>query len=118
MLSVDGYRGNYLVDLAREVREEVGDLYLSMPEKDAASVFRKIACDRILDGIRKDLEGFRAHFDHWFREGDLHERGAVAAVVDELRKRGQLYESKGAVYFKSDYHGAEKDRVMGRGEGR
>jgi len=117
-LPEDGYRGDYLVDLAREIRDEVGDRYLSVPEEEASSVFRKIACDRILEGIRKDLETFRARFDHWFREGDLHERGAVAVVVDELRKRGQLYESEGAVYFKSESHGDEKDRVLVRADGR
>jgi arginyl-tRNA synthetase len=117
-LPEDGYRGDYLVDLAREIHDEVGDRYLSVPEEEASSVFRKVACDRILDGIRKDLETFRVRFDQWFREGDLHERGAVAEVVDELRKRGQLYDSEGAVYFKSESHGDEKDRVLVRADGR
>lgn len=114
----DGYRGEYLVDLAREFREEVGDRYLPVDEEEAFPVFRKVACDRILDGIRKDLETFRVHFDRWFREGSLHESGSVAAVVDELRERGQLYESEGAVYFKSESHGDEKDRVLVRADGR
>ena len=114
----DGYRGEYLVDLAREFREEVGDRYLPIEEQEAFPVFRKVACERILDGIRKDLETFHVHIDRWFREGNLHESGAVAAVVDELRDRGQLYESEGAVYFKSESHGDEKDRVLVRADGR
>ena len=117
-LPEDGYRGKYLLELAREFRDEVGDRYLSVSEEEAFPVFRKVACDRILDGIRKDLEAFHVHFDRWFREGSLHESGAVADVVDELRDRGQLYESEGAVYFKSESHGDEKDRVLVRADGR
>ncbi|HEU5359953.1 MAG TPA: arginine--tRNA ligase [Candidatus Deferrimicrobiaceae bacterium] len=117
-LPEDGYRGEYLIDIAREFREEVGDRYLSVSEKEAFPLFRKVACDRILDGIRKDLEAFHVHFDRWFREGSLHESGAVAEVLEELRERGQLYESEGAVYFKSESHGDEKDRVLVRADGR
>ena len=117
-LPEDGYRGEYLLELAREFRDEVGERYLSATEEEATPVFRKVGCDRILDGIRRDLEAFRVRFDHWFREGDLHESGAVAAIVDELRNRGQLYESEGAVYFKSESHGDEKDRVLVRADGR
>jgi arginyl-tRNA synthetase len=58
------------------------------------------------------------HIDRWFREESLHESGSVAAIVDELRERGQLYESEGAVYFKSESHGDEKDRVLVRADGR
>lgn len=114
----DGYRGEYLTELAREFRNEVGDRYLSWDGEEAIPVFRKVACERILDGIRKDLETFRVRFDRWFREGSLHESGAVTAIVDELRARGQLYESEGAVYFKSESHGDEKDRVLVRADGR
>lgn len=117
-LPQDGYHGNYLLELAREFRAEVGDRYLSSSEEEAFPVFRKVACDRILDGIRKDLEEFRVKFDRWVREEDLHKSGAVADVVRELLDRGQLYESEGAVYFKSESHGDEKDRVLVRADGR
>ncbi len=113
-----GYRGEYLVDLAREIHDEAGERYLSTGEEEALPVFRKAACDRILDGIREDLEAFHVRFDRWFREETLHESGAVAGAVDALRGRGQLYESDGAVYFRSESHGDEKDRVLVRGDGR
>ncbi len=114
----DGYLGEYLVDLAREFRQEVGDRYLAVAEEEALPLFRNVACDRILDGIRRDLESFHVRFDRWFRERILHESGAVDEVVGELRERGQLYESGGAVYFKSESHGDEKDRVLVRADGR
>jgi arginyl-tRNA synthetase len=117
-LPQDGYHGGYLLDFARELHDDVGDRYLSMNETEAFPFFRKVACDRILENIRKDLDEFRVRFDHWFREEELHRTGIVAEVIRELRDRGQLYESGGAVYFRSESHGDEKDRVLVRADGR
>ena len=114
----DGYRGDYLVALARELRREAGDRYKEVPPSVALPVFRAVACDRILDGIRKDLEDFRVRFDHWFREERLHRDGEVQQAIEELRSRGILYESEGAVFFRSEAHGDEKDRVLVRADGR
>ncbi len=117
-LPEDGYRGEYLAALAREFRGEAGDRYKDLTEKEALPEFRKVACDRILDGIRKDLGDFRVRFDRWFREEDLHREGDVTGAIEDLRKRELLYESEGAVFFKSETHGDEKDRVLVRADGR
>ncbi len=117
-LPQDGYRGDYLADLAREYRSEAGDRFAEASDDEALPVFRKVACDRILDGIRKDLDAFNVRFDNWFREESLHASGSVGGAVSDLRARGQLYESDGAVYFRSESHGDEKDRVLVRSDGR
>jgi arginyl-tRNA synthetase len=117
-LPEDGYRGEYLAALAREYRAEAGDRYKSVSAPDALPVFRKVACDRILEGIRKDLGDFRVAFGNWFREEKLHRDGDVKDSIEELRGRGMLYESDGAVFFRSEAHGDEKDRVLVRADGR
>ncbi len=117
-LPEDGYRGDYLVGLAREYQIEVGNRYAGYSEQEALPVFRKVACDRILDGIRSDLDRFRVRFDRWYREESLHREGGVGEVVAELRKRSLLYDSEGAVFFKSEAGGDEKDRVLVRADGR
>jgi arginyl-tRNA synthetase len=117
-LPEDGYRGEYLVALAREFRAEAGDRYTTASAEDALPVFRKVACDRILDGIRKDLGDFRVVFGNWFREEKLHRDGDVRDSIEELRGRQMLYESDGAVFFRSEAHGDEKDRVLVRADGR
>jgi arginyl-tRNA synthetase len=117
-LPEDGYRGRYLIDMARTIREEIGDRRASLSTDEALPVFRKLACDRILDGIRRDLEAFRVVFHKWFSEGTLHESGEIAGNVADMRERDLLYESGGAVYFKSESHGDEKDRVLVRADGR
>ena len=117
-LPEDGYRGEYMVELARALRTEVGDRYADAPEEEVLPVFRQEAGDRILRGIREDLESFGVTFGRWFAERELHDRGLVAAALADLRERGQLYESEGATYFRSQALGDEKDRVLVRADGR
>lgn len=117
-LPEDGYRGRYLADLARAFRGEVGARYDDVPEDEALPVFRATACERILSGIREDLERFRVTYENWFREESLHAGGEVRDAIEEFRARGQLYERDGALYFRSEALGDEKDRVLVRSDGR
>ncbi len=117
-LPEDGYRGDYLAGIAEEFRRETGDRYADETAEKVLPVFRNVACDRILDGIRKDLEQFRVRFDRWFREESLHREGEVPGAIAELRNRGLLYDSEGAVFFRSEAAGDEKDRVLVRADGR
>jgi arginyl-tRNA synthetase len=108
-LPEDGYQGNYLVEMARKFREEEGDGYKDAPPSEALPVFRTIACDRILEGIRKDLEDFRVRFDRWFRE-----RGFTGTARSRRPSRsweaGDPLRIRGGGLFKSEAHGDEKDR--------
>ncbi len=117
-LPEDGYRGEYMVELARELRMEEGDRYADAPEEEVLPLFRKEAGDRILRGIREDLETFRVKYDRWFPEEELHVRGEVGDAVEELRRKGLLYESEGATFLRSQSMGDEKDRVLVRADGR
>ncbi len=117
-LPEDGYRGEYMIELARDVFREAGDRYADSPEEEALPVFRKEAGERILRGIRDDLAAFRVTYDRWFAERELHDRGLVASALSDLRDRGHLYQSEGATWFRGEALGDEKDRVMVRADGR
>jgi arginyl-tRNA synthetase len=117
-LPEDGYRGEYMIELAREFRAEHGDRYADSTEEEALPLFRKEAGDRILRGIREDLETFRVRYDNWFPEKELHARGEVVDAIAELRGKGLLYESEGATFLRSQEMGDEKDRVLVRADGR
>jgi arginyl-tRNA synthetase len=117
-LPEDGYRGEYLAAIARDLLREKGDRYAGLPPDEATPLFRRIACDRILDGIRGDLEAFRVRFDRWFREETLHATGEVEGAIEELKERGELYMKDGAVYFRSAAYEDTEDRVLVRADGR
>src|SRR5690554_4084515 len=76
----NGYQGEYLVDLAKELYEEKGPALLEMTEEERVAYCREWGCRRILAGQRKDLEDYGLVYDRWFSERTLHESGAVDAV--------------------------------------
>jgi len=106
----DGYRGQYLVEMAGRMRAELGD---GVTEEQA----REWGYRDAVSGLRADLARIGVHFDTWFSERSLHERGDVAAVLAELGERGHTYEQDGATWLRSTTFGDQRDRVLVKGDG-
>ncbi len=116
-LPEDGYKGDYLLDLAEWIRKEEGDRFLATPLAESLPWFERYAADHILAGIREDLERFGVLFDSWFSEASLYERDLVSHAMEDLKKRGYAFESNGALWFKSTAFADDKDRVLIRSNG-
>lgn len=112
-----GYRGEYLVDIARELLREQGAGVLELPEDERMKRFREYAVEKILAQIRKDLDDFRVFFDVWFSERSLYENGEVEYVLSLLREKGYTYEQDGALWLRTTLWGDDKDRVLIRENG-
>jgi arginyl-tRNA synthetase len=67
--------------------------------------------------IREDLRTFGIAFDSWASEATLLSAGAVAAALEELRRRDLLFDQEGAAWFRSSAYGDEKDRVIRKQDG-
>ncbi len=113
----DCYQGEYVRDISAEVLEKEGQRFLELPEDEAIAWFARYGGDAILSGIRQDLEQFGVSHDHWFSEQGLYDRGEVQGGIDFLKQRGQLYDSEGALWFKTTRYGDDKDRVLVRSNG-
>ncbi len=113
----DHYRGDYVRDLAREALDRFGDEWRSWSEEEAVERLGRWAGERILDGIREDLEAFGVRFDRWFSERSLHGAGAVEEALRELEQRGEAYRADGALWLRTTAHGDEKDRVLVKSDG-
>ena len=102
----DGYHGEYLKELARQITadEAKGDI----------DFFSSFAEERIFAGIKQDLLEFGVNFDSWVKEKDLYESGAVDSVIEALKEKGEIYEEDGALWLRSSSFGDEKDRVVRR----
>lgn len=111
------YQGDYIRDLAAEIKTEQGDALLSQPEADASMKCARFAAAKILAGIRQDLETFGIEFDCWFSEQSLYDSGRVDEIIDNFRDQGIIYEKDGALWFKSSDFGDEKDRVVVKNTG-
>jgi arginyl-tRNA synthetase len=105
-----GYQGEYLVEMAARMRAELGD-----DVSDAEATEWGYA--HVVRGLQDDLARVGVHFDTWFSERTLHERGDVAAVLDDLRAGGHTYEQDGAEWLASERLGDQRDRVLVRSNG-
>lgn len=117
-LPENGYKGSYLYDIAKDIIAVEGDKFLNVPLDESLDYFKKYAADKIMAGIREDLETFRVSFDKFFPEGYLHENGLVKSAMNELKANGYAYEQDGALWFRTESTiGDDKDRVLIRANG-
>ncbi|MFQ5900377.1 MAG: arginine--tRNA ligase [Thermodesulfobacteriota bacterium] len=113
----DGYRGEYIVDIAKEVIDKEGDRFKRCNPEDALQFFIRFAAENILKSIRDDLEDFGVEFDLWYSEKSLFNKGKVDLTMKELKDKGLTYEEEGALWFRSTDFGDDKDRVLKKADG-
>ena len=106
----DGYHGAYLVELALRMRGELGD---AVTESQA----REWGYRDVVRQLHDDLGRIGVHFDTWFSERTLHERGDVTHVLEELEARGVTYEQDGATWLRTSDFGDQRDRVLVKSDG-
>jgi arginyl-tRNA synthetase len=114
----DGYQGEYIIDMARQIIETEGDSYLKIPEAKRIELFRDLGYRQILASQKQDLLDYGVKYDRWFSERSLHEAGDVDKIFGVLAKRGLTYESEGAIWLRTSDFGDDKDRVLKTGDGR
>jgi arginyl-tRNA synthetase len=112
----NGYQGDYIKDLAKEVvMENAGIKELSSANRTEA--FREAAYKVQLKDQQRVLDSFNTHFDVWFSERSLHDQGAVEHGVQKLRKQGHVFENEGAIWLRTTDFGDDKDRVITKANG-
>jgi arginyl-tRNA synthetase len=113
----EGYFGQYVIDLAREIKAENGDRFINLPESEAELELGKLGVTKMLASIRSDLGVLGVEFDCWFSEQSLYDNGQFAKVLQILREGGHLSEKEGATWFVSSALGEDKDNVVVRSTG-
>lgn len=115
-MPADGYAGNYMSDLAKEIVAEEGDRFLSLPPEEAVSQLGQIGLERMLGQIKDDLELLGVNFDVWFSERSLYSNGQYQRAMSLLKEGGHIAEKEGATWFVSTALGEDKDNVVVRGD--
>lgn len=118
----DGYRGDYIEDVAqaylRGDRIDASDQHVSSAANpDDLDAIRRFAVAYLRREQDLDLQAFAVHFDNYFLESSLYENGEVEATVQRLIERGHTYEHEGALWLRTTDFGDDKDRVMRKSEG-
>lgn len=124
----DGYRGEYIEELAKEFKNSLqpSAFSLRLNEEELLEKITDFAYKKMLSEIKKDLEDFGVFFDVWQSERELYKkvessefgvRSEIEITINDLKNRGHIYEQEGAVWFKSTEFGDDKDRVIIKQDG-
>jgi len=106
----DGYRGEYVEEIARNFAAAGGDA----ADLEAARAFAVAALRKEQDA---DLQAFGLKFDVYYLESSLYTDGRVDAVVKALVASGRTYEHEGALWLRTTDYGDDKDRVVRKSDG-
>lgn len=112
----NGYVGDYIDEIAETVVKNHPGV-LGMPDIEALEIFRSQGVALMFAEIKASLANFGVHFDVYFAEKDLHERGELSAALEKLRQSGHVYEADGATWVRTTHFGDDKDRVFIRSNG-
>ena len=112
----NGYHGEYIVDLAKQITSENPD-FISMEESKSIIAFREAGYKLQLELQKNVLDSFGTHFDVWFSERSLYENNFFDHTLDKLKSNGHVYEQEGAVWLRTTDFGDDKDRVMIKSDG-
>jgi arginyl-tRNA synthetase len=106
----DGYKGDYVVDLAGELTDAA---------RMAPAELGRAAVAIMMGRISESLSEFRVSFDTWAYESALHDGdpSPVEHTLALLEEQGRSYRSEGALWLRTTEFGDDKDRVLVRSSG-
>jgi arginyl-tRNA synthetase len=121
----DGYKGEYIGDIARDfmagaaVRAADGEETVATGDVDNLDDIRRFAVAYLRREQDRDLQAFDLGFDNFFLESSLYSSGRVEQTVARLVASGHTYEDDGALWLRTTELGTgdDKDRVMRKREG-
>ncbi len=113
----DGYRGEYIRDIARELVKKHRDNLLKEEEEKAVALCSDFAQAAMMAGIQDELARFGVKFENYFSEKSLYDKNQVEEALDFLRQKDFLYEEEGALWFRSMDFGDDKNRVVRKSTG-
>jgi arginyl-tRNA synthetase len=112
----NGYHGEYIVDLAKQIVKE-NPAFSKLTGDEAMAAFRDTGYKLQLEQQRQVLDNFRTHFDTWFSERTLYENNFFNHTLEKLKSLGHVYEEEGATWLRTTDFDDDKDRVMIKSDG-
>ncbi len=86
------YPGSYLKPVGEALVRDYGTSLRDKPESAWLPVVREVTMDMMMDMIRADLAALNIRQEVFFSEKSLHESGAVAETIADLRAKGLVYQ--------------------------
>lgn len=116
-LDDDSYGGDYVIDIAVQIRDNDGDHWVSQPKEIALDHFRTVGYKAMMSELKNTLDIFGNEFDLFFSESSLYTKdedgkNAVDKAMEALDEKGLIYTKDGATWFKTTNFNDDKDRVL------
>ncbi|HXV43765.1 MAG TPA: arginine--tRNA ligase [Anaerolineae bacterium] len=111
------YQGEYLVEMGQLAAKAFGDKYLHADRAEVLAFMRQYALDGILAGLKEDTGLIGIHFDNWFSEQSLYDKGTYELAFDKLKAKNMTVERDGAIWLRSEDED-DKENVIVRSDGR
>jgi arginyl-tRNA synthetase len=139
-LAKDAYPGEYVIGIARQVREQDGDKWLHTDRDAAVSYLTEFGIKANLKDVADTLKAAGIRMDRWFSEASLQEQ-KVPGLLEIYRRAGVLYEADvaqgleektrredsnaakflerqlGGTFLKTSLFGDDEDRIVIRKSG-
>jgi len=100
-LPADGYQGEYVKDIAAQIKERHGARYRERSLEEQAKVFAPMAIDWSVADAQRVMGKFGIRYDTWFKQSSFIESGYLDKTIGVLRKRGVIAERDGVVFFET-----------------
>jgi arginyl-tRNA synthetase len=97
----DAYPGDYVKDVAAQIKDQHGDVYRTLSLEEQGRVFAPIAIDWVVADAQRVTKKFGITFDTWFKQSSFLESSYFKKTMEELRRRGCLVDRDGAVWFET-----------------
>jgi arginyl-tRNA synthetase len=108
-LTDDHYQGEYIIDIAVNIKEQFGDRFIDDPEN---GIFKKSAEEAIFKDIKRTLSDLDIKFDKFYNEKSLYNDGLIDDVLERLQSKNATYKKDDAIWFRAGDYGAAEDRVL------
>lgn len=111
------YAGDYISDLANNLKEEISTLNPSGDDLFYTKVGQLAAAVLLQDIQRVVKAKLGISFDRYYLESTIYDDGLDKKYLSQLHDKGLTYEKDGAIWFKTSELGDDKDRVLVRADG-
>ncbi|RQM99506.1 arginine--tRNA ligase [Staphylococcus warneri] len=112
----DGYNGKDIVEIGKDLADKHPEIK-DYSDDERLKTFRQLGVDYEMSKLKKDLSDFNTHFDNWFSETSLYEKGEIKEVLAKMNDLGYTYETDGATWLRTSDFKDDKDRVLIKKDG-
>ncbi|UXS36623.1 arginine--tRNA ligase [Staphylococcus delphini] len=115
-MPADGYHGQDIKNIGADLAEKQPNL-MDLSDDERLKTFRQLGVDYEMAKLKQDLADFNIHFDNWFSETSLYEKGEIKAVLERMKDNGYTYDQDGATWLRTTDFKDDKDRVLIKKDG-